>query len=187
MMAELFGKATGTNHGKGGSMHIADFSVGMLGANGVVAAGMPIAVGAAHALKIRGSREIVACFFGDGAINRGPFLEASNWAVIYKLPVLFVCEDNRMSATTPTGADDRRRRRRGARRAHRRRRPWWSTATTSRRWTLPPRELIGDDPRRRQGRDCCTRSPTASRATSRWMPARTAMPRKSQRARSPIR
>src|SRR3954469_15292685 len=76
MMAELFGKATGTNHGKGGSMHIADFSVGMLGANGVVAAGLPIAVGAAHALKIRRQHHIVACFFGDGAVNRGPFLEA---------------------------------------------------------------------------------------------------------------
>ena len=103
MMAELFGRATGTNKGKGGSMHIADFSVGMLGANGVVAAGMPIAVGAAHALKVRGKPEIVACFFGDGAVNRGPFLEALNWAVVYQLPVLFVCEDNRISATTPTG------------------------------------------------------------------------------------
>jgi pyruvate dehydrogenase E1 component alpha subunit len=103
MMAELFGRATGTNHGKGGSMHIADFAVGMLGANGVVAAGMPIAVGAAHALKIRGRPGIVACFFGDGAVNRGPFLEALNWAVVYRLPVLFVCEDNRISATTPTG------------------------------------------------------------------------------------
>jgi pyruvate dehydrogenase E1 component alpha subunit len=103
MMGELFGKATGTNHGKGGSMHIADFSVGMLGANGVVAAGMPIAVGAAHAQKIRGRPEIVACFFGDGAVNRGPFLEALNWAVVFQLPVFFVCEDNRISATTPTG------------------------------------------------------------------------------------
>ena len=103
MMAELFGRATGTNQGKGGSMHIADFGVGMLGANGVVAAGMPIAVGAAHALKVRGRPEIVACFFGDGAVNRGPFLEALNWAVVYHLPVLFVCEDNRISATTPTG------------------------------------------------------------------------------------
>ncbi len=103
MMAELFGRATGTNKGKGGSMHIADFGVGMLGANGVVAAGMPIAVGAAHALKIQRRAEIVACFFGDGAVNRGPFLEALNWAVVYRLPVLFVCEDNRISATTPTG------------------------------------------------------------------------------------
>jgi len=104
MMCELFGRATGCNGGKGGSMHIADFSVGMLGANGVVAAGIPIAVGAAHALKIQSKRAIVACFFGDGAINRGPFLEGLNWAQIHALPVLFVCEDNRWSATTSTGA-----------------------------------------------------------------------------------
>ncbi len=79
MMCELFGRATGTNGGKGGSMHIADFSVGMLGANGVVAAGIPIATGAAHALKLARSDRIVCCFFGDGAINRGPFLEGLNW------------------------------------------------------------------------------------------------------------
>ena len=103
MMCELFGRATGYNKGKGGSMHIADFSVGMLGANGVVAAGMPIATGAAHALKIQKRPQIVACFFGDGAANRGPFLESLNWARVYALPVLFVCEDNRISATTPTG------------------------------------------------------------------------------------
>jgi len=101
-MAELFGRATGFNGGRGGSMHIADFSVGMLGANGVVAAGLPIAVGAAHALKLRGSPHVVACFFGDGAINRGPFLEALNWARVFELPVLFVCEDNRWSAMTPS-------------------------------------------------------------------------------------
>jgi len=100
MMCELFGKASGYNGGKGGSMHIADFSVGMLGANGVVAAGLPIAVGAAHAQKLLGRQSITACFFGDGAINRGPFLEALNWAQVYRLPVLFVCEDNRWSATT---------------------------------------------------------------------------------------
>ncbi len=104
MMAELFGRATGTNGGKGGSMHIADFSVGMLGANGVVAAGLPIAVGAAQALKLRGQPAVVACFFGDGAINRGPVLESFNWAMVYRLPVLFVCEDNRWSATTRTAA-----------------------------------------------------------------------------------
>jgi acetoin:2,6-dichlorophenolindophenol oxidoreductase subunit alpha len=103
MMAELFGKSGGHNGGKGGSMHIADFSVGMLGANGVVGAGLPIACGAAHAIKIRGENSIVACFFGDGAANRGPFLEALNWAAVYALPVLFVCEDNRYSATTVTG------------------------------------------------------------------------------------
>ncbi len=104
MMCELFGKATGYNGGKGGSMHIADFSVGMLGANGVVAAGLPIAVGAAHAQKLKAAGDAVtACFFGDGAINRGPFLEALNWAQIHLLPVLFVCEDNRWSATTASG------------------------------------------------------------------------------------
>lgn len=103
MMSELFGKATGFNGGKGGSMHIADFSVGMLGANGVVAAGLPIAVGAAHAQKLQGRDAITACFFGDGAINRGPFLESLNWAQVYQLPVLFVCEDNRWSATTASG------------------------------------------------------------------------------------
>ena len=104
MMCELFGRATGYNKGKGGSMHIADFSVGMLGANGVVAAGIPIATGAAHALKIRKQPNVVACFFGDGATNRGPFLEGLNWAQVYQLPILFVCEDNRISATTPTPA-----------------------------------------------------------------------------------
>jgi len=103
MMAELFGKATGFNGGKGGSMHIADFSVGMLGANGVVAAGLPIAVGAAQAQKLQGRDAITVCFFGDGAINRGPFLEALNWARVFALPVLFVCEDNRWSATTASG------------------------------------------------------------------------------------
>ena len=104
MMCELFGRATGYNKGKGGSMHIADFSVGMLGANGVVAAGIPIATGAAHALKIRKQANVVVCFFGDGATNRGPFLEGLNWAQVYQLPILFVCEDNRISATTATSA-----------------------------------------------------------------------------------
>ena len=103
MMCELFGKASGFNGGKGGSMHIADFSVGMLGANGVVAAGLPIAVGAAHAQKLQKKEAITVCFFGDGAINRGPFLESLNWARVYGLPVLFVCEDNRWSATTASG------------------------------------------------------------------------------------
>jgi pyruvate dehydrogenase E1 component alpha subunit len=104
MMCELFGRATGYNGGKGGSMHIADFSVGMLGANGVVAAGIPIAVGAAHAVRMRGTQDVVACFFGDGAINRGPFLEGLNWAAVHKLPILFVCEDNRWAATTASDA-----------------------------------------------------------------------------------
>lgn len=104
VMAELFGRATGTCHGKGGSLHIADFSVGMLGANGVVAAGLTIAVGAAHALKLKGERRVVVCFFGDGATNRGPFLESLNWAKLFELPVLFVCEDNGFAAMTRTRA-----------------------------------------------------------------------------------
>ena len=103
VLGELMQRDNGLMRGKGGSMHIADFSVGMLGANGVVAAGLPIACSAAHALKLRGQPQIVACFFGDGAINRGPFLEALNWACVYELPVLFVCEDNRWSATSSTG------------------------------------------------------------------------------------
>jgi acetoin:2,6-dichlorophenolindophenol oxidoreductase subunit alpha len=104
MMLELFGKAGGTCGGKGGSMHIADFSVGMLGANGVVAAGMPIAVGAAHGAKLKGEDAVVCVFFGDGATNRGPFLESLNWAMIFKLPVLFVCENNGFASTTRTSA-----------------------------------------------------------------------------------
>ncbi|WP_436644173.1 thiamine pyrophosphate-dependent dehydrogenase E1 component subunit alpha [Microbaculum sp. FT89] len=104
MMRELFGRAGGTSGGKGGSMHIADFSVGMLGANGVVAANINIAAGAAHAIKLRGEDKVVVCFFGDGAINRGPFLEGLNWAGVFKLPILFVCEDNGFAATTRTHA-----------------------------------------------------------------------------------
>jgi acetoin:2,6-dichlorophenolindophenol oxidoreductase subunit alpha len=104
MMAELLGRASGTCRGKGGSLHIADFSVGMLGANGVVAAGISIAVGAAHAIRMRGEDRAAVCFFGDGAANRGPFLEGLNWAKIYDLPVLFVCEDNGFAAMTRTRA-----------------------------------------------------------------------------------
>jgi acetoin:2,6-dichlorophenolindophenol oxidoreductase subunit alpha len=100
MMLELYGREGGYCRGKGGSMHIADFSVGMLGANGVVAGGIPIAVGAAQGLKMQRSDAIVTCMFGDGAVNRGPFLEGLNWAVLFKLPVLFVCEDNGVAAFT---------------------------------------------------------------------------------------
>ena len=102
MMAELFGRTGGTCHGKGGSMHIADFSVGMLGANGVVGGGIGIAIGAAQAAQLLGTDRVSACFFGDGAVNRGPFLEGLNWARIYNLPVLFVCEDNGFAAFTRT-------------------------------------------------------------------------------------
>lgn len=104
MMRELLGREGGCCGGKGGSMHIADFSVGMLGANGVVSANIPIAAGAAHAIRLNGSDDdrIVVCIFGDGAVNRGPFLEGLNWAGIFHLPILFVCEDNVYSATTRT-------------------------------------------------------------------------------------
>ncbi|MFC4350070.1 thiamine pyrophosphate-dependent dehydrogenase E1 component subunit alpha [Fodinicurvata halophila] len=104
MMRELFGRAGGNCQGKGGSMHIADFGVGMLGANGVVAANINIAAGAAHAIKLKGESKVVVCFFGDGAINRGPFLEGLNWAGVFELPILFVCEDNGFAATTRTAA-----------------------------------------------------------------------------------
>jgi acetoin:2,6-dichlorophenolindophenol oxidoreductase subunit alpha len=102
MFGELFGRETGYCQGKGGSMHIADFSVGMLGANGVVGGGIPIAVGAAQGLKLLGTDAITVCMFGDGAMNRGPFLEGLNWAALYKLPILFVCEDNGVAAFTAT-------------------------------------------------------------------------------------
>lgn len=94
MMAELFGKKTGTCKGKGGSMHIADFEVGMLGANGIVGAGGPLAVGAALSIKIRGTDQVVVCFAGDGAQNQGAMLESLNLAALWKLPVIFVVEDN---------------------------------------------------------------------------------------------
>ena len=102
MMKELLGREGGCCGGKGGSMHIADFEVGMLGANGVVAANLTIAAGAAHGVKLLGGDQVVACFFGDGAVNRGPFLEGLNWAGVFDLPILFVCEDNRYSASTLT-------------------------------------------------------------------------------------
>ncbi len=132
MMLELYGRAGGYCRGKGGSMHIADFSVGMLGANGVVGGGIPIAVGAAQGLKMQKSDAIVTCMFGDGAVNRGPFLEGLNWAVLYKLPVLFVCEDNGVAAFTRadsvTAGAGRHRSRQGTRRARR------SRSTAIMRW-----------------------------------------------------
>jgi len=102
MMLELFGKEGGTSNGKGGSMHIADFSVGMLGANGVIADGCTMSVGAAQAIKLLKQDRIIVNFIGDGGINRGPFMEALNWAKVYELPVLFVCENNQIAATTTT-------------------------------------------------------------------------------------
>ncbi len=101
MMAELLGKSTGYCKGKGGSMHIADFEGGNLGANGIVGAGLPIAVGAGISIQIRGTDQVVACFFGDGAVNQGTFHESLNMAAIWKLPVIFVCENNQYALSTP--------------------------------------------------------------------------------------
>lgn len=94
MMAELFGKATGYCKGKGGSMHIADATKGILGANGIVGAGHNIAVGAGLSAKYRGTGQVCVCFFGDGSTNQGTFHESLNMASIWKLPVIFVCENN---------------------------------------------------------------------------------------------
>jgi pyruvate dehydrogenase E1 component alpha subunit len=94
VMAEILGKKTGYCKGKGGSMHIADFNIGMLGATAVVGAGLPIAAGAGLSIKLRKTDQVVACFFGDGASNQGTFHEAINMASIWNLPVLFVCENN---------------------------------------------------------------------------------------------
>jgi pyruvate dehydrogenase E1 component alpha subunit len=102
MMKELMGRVGGTSGGKGGSMHIADFSVGMLGANGVLADGLTMGVGAAQAIVLKGEDAIVTVFVGDGTTNRGPFYEALNWAMIYGLPILFVCENNRYASSTVT-------------------------------------------------------------------------------------
>ena len=93
-MAEILGKKTGYCKGKGGSMHVADAALGNLGATAVVGSAIPIAVGAALSCQLRGTKQVVACFFGDGASNNGTFHEALNMAAIWRLPVLFVCENN---------------------------------------------------------------------------------------------
>ena len=100
-MAELLGKVTGSCKGKGGSMHITQFDVGVLGATGVVASGLPIAVGAALSSKMRKTDEVVACFFGDGASNNGTFGESLNMASIWQLPLIFVVENNLYAMGTP--------------------------------------------------------------------------------------
>ncbi|MFN3258296.1 MAG: thiamine pyrophosphate-dependent dehydrogenase E1 component subunit alpha [Ilumatobacter sp.] len=101
MMAELMGKATGYNKGKGGSMHICDLDLGMLGANGIVGAGSPIAVGAALANKYKKNGNVAVAFFGDGATNIGAFHEAANMACALHLPIVFACENNEYGEFTP--------------------------------------------------------------------------------------
>jgi pyruvate dehydrogenase E1 component alpha subunit len=101
MYAELFGRATGYCKGKGGSMHISDMDLGMLGANGIVAAGPPIAMGAAFANKYKGNGNVAVAFFGDGASNEGAFHEAANMAAVWKLPLILCCENNGYGEFTP--------------------------------------------------------------------------------------
>ncbi|MFE5473053.1 thiamine pyrophosphate-dependent dehydrogenase E1 component subunit alpha [Bacillus safensis] len=101
MMAEIYGKATGLCKGKGGSMHIADFDKGMLGANGIVGGGFPLACGAALTAKYKKTENISVCFFGDGANNQGTFHEGINLAAIWKLPVIFIAENNGYGEATP--------------------------------------------------------------------------------------
>jgi TPP-dependent pyruvate/acetoin dehydrogenase alpha subunit len=101
MVAELFGKKTGYCKGKGGSMHIADVSLGILGANGVVAGGLPIIAGAGFSIAMRKTDQVAVCFFGDGAANRGPVHEVMNLAAVWKLPIVFVVENNQFASTTP--------------------------------------------------------------------------------------
>ena len=101
MMAELLGKSTGTNKGKGGTMHIADADKGMLGANGVVGSNIPVATGVALSAKVRGTDQVSVVFFGDGASSQGVLHESMNLASVWKLPALFVCENNRYAEATP--------------------------------------------------------------------------------------
>lgn len=101
MMAELAARNTGYCGGKGGSLHMTDFDLGILGANGIVAGGIPMAVGAALAFQQRGERRVVISFFGDGAVNEGAFHEAANLAGLWKLPVVFFCENNLYGEGTP--------------------------------------------------------------------------------------
>jgi pyruvate dehydrogenase E1 component alpha subunit len=104
MMAELFGRVDGYCRGKGGSMHIADFDVGMLGANGIVGAGLPIAAGAAVAAQLEGGDTVAVGFFGDGATGEGPFHESLNISALFQLPVIWVCENNQYAGDTPVAS-----------------------------------------------------------------------------------
>jgi pyruvate dehydrogenase E1 component alpha subunit len=104
LMAELFGRSTGVCKGKGGSMHLADVSVGMLGASGIVGGGIPLAAGAGLSAKYRGTDQVAVGFFGDGASNQGVFHESLNLASIWDLPVIYVCENNQYAESTPVSA-----------------------------------------------------------------------------------
>ncbi len=104
LMAELLGKVTGICKGKGGSMHLSDFSVGSLGETSIVGSGIPVAAGAALGSKLQGNDRVALCFFGDGATNEGAFHEGMNLAAVWKLPAIFVCENNGYAVSTPASA-----------------------------------------------------------------------------------
>jgi TPP-dependent pyruvate/acetoin dehydrogenase alpha subunit len=101
LMAELFGKATGYGGGKGGTQHMADFAIGHLGSNGITGGGIPIGTGAALSAQMRGSGQVVAVFFGDGATNQGTFHESLNLAALWRLPAVYICENNLYAMSTP--------------------------------------------------------------------------------------
>ena len=177
MMAELFGRETGYCKGKGGSMHIADRDKGILGANGIVGAGHCISTGAGLSAKIRGTDQVCVCFFGDGSTNQGTFHESLNMASIWKLPIIFVCENNHYGISM---SQDRHQAikdvaDRGAAYNSPASRltattPWPSTRR-------PPRPWQGRGPAR--ARRCSSARPTASAATSRATPRPTS-PRRSR-------
>jgi TPP-dependent pyruvate/acetoin dehydrogenase alpha subunit len=101
LMAELMGKATGVCKGRGGSMHLADHSVGIIGESAIVGGGIPLATGVGLSARVRGTDQVCLCFFGDGAVNQGTFHESLNMAALWKLPVIYLCENNGYALTTP--------------------------------------------------------------------------------------
>jgi TPP-dependent pyruvate/acetoin dehydrogenase alpha subunit len=107
MFAELYGKAEGSNRGRGGSMHIMSFAIGVIGANGIVGAGIPIAAGAALSAVLRRTDQVAVCFFGDGGANNGAFHEGINLAAVWDLPCVFVCENNQYAESTPQASTTR--------------------------------------------------------------------------------
>ena len=109
LMAELLGRAAGYSRGRGGSMHIAIPEIGLLGTNGIVGAGLPIATGAAYGMQAKGADDVTVCFFGEGAVATGAFGEALNIAALWKLPLVFICENNQYVELTPQDAPRRRR------------------------------------------------------------------------------
>jgi len=142
LMAELLGRATGVNHGKGGSMHLADFSVGSLGESSIVGSGLPVAAGAALGAKMLGNKRVCICFFGDGASNQGTFHEALNMAAIWKLPVIYLCENKRLCR-------NHTRQLFGFGRGYRRPRPWLWYSGRGGGWSGPDCRLRGSKPSRR--------------------------------------